>query len=67
MIVGAILRTFEAILGHVGRTLALSWEDLVASWVHLGACKSNFEKKTYVVERCDGASTPDVLMKLMCF
>ena len=31
MIVGDTLGTFEAILGHVGRILALSWEDLVAS------------------------------------
>ena len=39
MIIGAILGIFEAILGNAGRILVLSCEDLVASWVHLGACK----------------------------
>ena len=64
MIVRDILGTFEAILGHVGAILVLSWEDLGATWVHFGACKSEFEKqKTFIVERCDGASTPDLLMK----
>ena len=43
MTVGAILCTSEAILGQA--ILALSWEDLGATWVHLGACKSNAEEQ----------------------
>ena len=67
MIVCAILGTFEAILGHVGRILALSWEDLVASWVHFGVCKFKVEQTEYVVERCDEASTHDFPIKPIYF
>ena len=48
MILGAICGTFEVILGHVGRILALSSEDLVAAWAHLGACKSKVKKHTWL-------------------
>ena len=61
MVIVAVLSTFEAMLGNVGAILALSWEDLAATWVHLGTCESKPEKNTYFVERCDGVST-DVLM-----
>ena len=44
MIVGAILGIFEGILGNFGGILALSLEDLGATWIHLGACESNLTK-----------------------
>ena len=65
MIVGAILGTVEPILGNVRCIVTLYWENLGATWVHLGACKSKV-KKTYAVERCDGPSTPDMYIKPLC-
>ena len=37
MSLGSIVGTLEAILGNAEAILALSWEDLWAIWVHLGA------------------------------
>ena len=68
MIVGAILDTFEAILGDVCCILALSWEDLGAFGSTLGRANRNLKNKnTYFVERCNGASAPDLLMKPVSF
>ena len=38
-VLGCIPGIFAAIFGNVGRILAVSSEDLLATWVHLGACK----------------------------
>ena len=49
MNVGAILGFVEAILGNVGAILALSWEDLGATWVHLRVCKANHEQNKHTL------------------
>ena len=42
--------------GHLGPILGLSWEDLGATWVHLGAWSSNIHS-TFLVENFAGALT----------
>ena len=56
------IEAFEAILGNVGCILVLFWEDLGALWVHPSVCNSKIEK-AYVVERYDGALSPDFVIK----
>ena len=41
---GPSLALLKPSLGNVGRILAISWEDLGATWVHLGACNSLLDK-----------------------